>query len=285
MARRAIEKDTMRDLALASRNLCAFPGCSSPLYANEKLIGQLCHIEAAEKGGERYNPNQTDDERRAFGNLMFFCYPHHQETDDEDKYTVPVLKKMKQEHEALPPSAHNPDKIVAAMMRLEEKWAALGTRVEEMIGKGPAKPVAGYAIHTPDGQGPWVPEQGKFYDYRLDDGTKYRVMMKDDLACIELTLPDGAEAYYELNEAGDLKNQRLPYPLEEYRVEIPPSLIVNKTSRPFGPGLTETTYALKWGRSVRMVQDVAGRLGELDLHARSRILHAQRLFLVLEPAV
>jgi hypothetical protein len=284
MPRLAILKDTLRDVALRSRNLCAFPGCSSPIMdQNGVLVGQLCHIEAAEQGGERYNTNQTDEERRAAANLMFFCYPHHQETNDTKKYTVEVLKNMKADHEALPPSSHSPDKIVEAVLRLEQKWATLGVQLAAIIGRESARPVPGYAIHTPDGKGPWVPEQGKFYDYLLDDGTKFRVMMKDDIAHIEQTLCDGAVAYYEVNEAGDLKQNKLPYPLEEYRVDIPPNMIVGKSSRPYEPGLTETTYTLKWGRSVRMVQDVAGRLIELDLHARSQIRHSDRIFEVIEP--
>lgn len=34
------------------------------------FIGQICHIEAAEEGGERFKPIMTNEERRAFDNLM-----------------------------------------------------------------------------------------------------------------------------------------------------------------------------------------------------------------------
>lgn len=44
---------------------------------NGNFIGQICHIEAAEEGGERFNPNMTNEERRAFDNLMLMCYEHH----------------------------------------------------------------------------------------------------------------------------------------------------------------------------------------------------------------
>jgi hypothetical protein len=59
------------------------------------FIGQLCHIEAAEEGGERFNPSMTNDERRAVANLMLMCYPHHVKTNDVNTYTVDVLRKMK----------------------------------------------------------------------------------------------------------------------------------------------------------------------------------------------
>ena len=49
------------------------------------FIGQVCHIEGAEKGEESFNENQTNEERRAFENLMLMCYEHHQVTNDEEQ--------------------------------------------------------------------------------------------------------------------------------------------------------------------------------------------------------
>jgi hypothetical protein len=37
------------------------------------FIGQLCHIEAAEEGGQRFNERMTNEERRAFENLLLLC--------------------------------------------------------------------------------------------------------------------------------------------------------------------------------------------------------------------
>jgi hypothetical protein len=64
------------------------------------FIGQVCHIEAAEQGGERFNPNTLPEDRRAFANLMLMCYEHHTVTDDVDKYTVSILREIKATHEA-----------------------------------------------------------------------------------------------------------------------------------------------------------------------------------------
>jgi hypothetical protein len=91
---------TFRELFLKSGNLCAFPGCTA-LMMNEGgvFIGQLCHIEAAEPGGERFNPDMTNEQRRSASNLMLMCYPHHRETNDVTKYAVADLKKMKAAHE------------------------------------------------------------------------------------------------------------------------------------------------------------------------------------------
>ncbi|MCD9481808.1 hypothetical protein GLP25_01220 [Photobacterium phosphoreum] len=60
MARKAPKIEVIKRLCILSKNQCAFPGCD---HTNGEYIAQLCHIEAAEKGGERYNENQTDEER------------------------------------------------------------------------------------------------------------------------------------------------------------------------------------------------------------------------------
>ena len=63
------------------------------------FIGQICHIEAAEEGGERFNPAMTNEQRRSAANLMLMCYEHHQVTNDVAKYTVKILKGFKEDHE------------------------------------------------------------------------------------------------------------------------------------------------------------------------------------------
>lgn len=87
--------------------------------ADKTVVGQICHIEAAEAGGERYNASQTDEERASFDNLLLLCKGHHEETDDVVTYTVAILKKIKDEHEARNvsspylPSSDIVEKIVA----------------------------------------------------------------------------------------------------------------------------------------------------------------------------
>jgi hypothetical protein len=63
------------------------------------FIGNVCHIEAAEEGGERFNTHMTNEERRAASNLMLMCYEHHTVTNDIERYTVEVLRGYKQDHE------------------------------------------------------------------------------------------------------------------------------------------------------------------------------------------
>lgn len=68
--------------------------------AEGNFIAQICHIEAAEEGGERFNEDQDNEKRRAFGNLMLLCYPHHVITNNVEHYSVADMQEMKRRHEA-----------------------------------------------------------------------------------------------------------------------------------------------------------------------------------------
>lgn len=90
-----------RRLFALSSNRCAFPGCPHHVINTEgQLLAEICHIEAANVEGERFNPKQTNEERRAFENLILMCGTHHTETNDVNHYTVELMKEMKRAHEA-----------------------------------------------------------------------------------------------------------------------------------------------------------------------------------------
>lgn len=98
--RLAPTRATLRELYLKSGNRCAFPGCKRSLFNIKGVfIGQICHIEAAEPGGERFNKNQTNEQRRHASNLVLMCYDHHVETDNVDKFKVDAMVRIKTEHE------------------------------------------------------------------------------------------------------------------------------------------------------------------------------------------
>lgn len=98
---RGYSKNTFKRLFGHSGNQCAFPGCDKTMTNDYNAKdSNICHIEAANKGGERYNPNMTDVQRADYPNLILLCVQHHDETNDTDKYSVDVLKEMKAQHEA-----------------------------------------------------------------------------------------------------------------------------------------------------------------------------------------
>lgn len=91
---------TLKRLFALSGNCCAFPECAQNIVnRSAEIVGHICHIEAAKKGGERFNPVQTDAQRSSFENLILLCANHHIITNNVKKYTVAVLKEMKLNHE------------------------------------------------------------------------------------------------------------------------------------------------------------------------------------------
>lgn len=93
---------TLRELYLLSGNCCAFPGCNNPIVNQEGLyVGEVCHIEAAMPGGERFNPNMTNEERRDIKNLVLLCHEHHITTDNVELFPVSRMREIKRNHENL----------------------------------------------------------------------------------------------------------------------------------------------------------------------------------------
>ena len=99
MARKPPTPATIKKLFALSGNTCAFQACNNKLVENDTVIGEVCHIEAANKGA-RYNPDTGDEDLRNFDNLILMCKKCHKIIDDnETKYTTALLKDWKKEHE------------------------------------------------------------------------------------------------------------------------------------------------------------------------------------------
>jgi hypothetical protein len=117
--------DTLRELFLKSGNLCAFPGCGALMMdAEGEFIGQVCHIEAAEEDGERFNRRMTNERRRHISNLILMCYPHHQKTNDVSAYSVTRLQQMKADHER---RFSHPDRAILETLK---DWTEADTPTE-----------------------------------------------------------------------------------------------------------------------------------------------------------
>lgn len=101
MARLPNRLPTIRSLFSSSGNQCAFPGCEHELINHKhQFVAQVCHINAASSGGERYDPELSDEALRGFDNLMIMCYTHHIETNDVAEYPPDRLRKIKAQHES-----------------------------------------------------------------------------------------------------------------------------------------------------------------------------------------
>jgi|GEM_PF-303785 len=100
MARLKPKETTIKKLFALSGNQCAYPECEQKVVDEYgTVVGQICHIEAAEQGGERYNSQSNDEERRSFDNLILLCANHHIKTNNITEYSVEKLKNMKSNHE------------------------------------------------------------------------------------------------------------------------------------------------------------------------------------------
>ena len=121
---RGYTKKTLKRLFGLSGNQCSFPECSKRLVnPHNAKDSNICHIEAANPGGERYNPSMTDAQRADYANLILLCVQHHDETNDTEKYTVEHLKKMKTNHE----SEYLNERIKKNPSMLKNTVAALAT--------------------------------------------------------------------------------------------------------------------------------------------------------------
>jgi len=104
-------KETLKRLFAVSGNLCAFPHCLRIMMDEDgDFVGQVCHIEAAEPGGERFNVASSNEARRSFDNLILMCGQHHVKTDNAAKYPVEALRQMKRDHEA---KFTNPEDVIS----------------------------------------------------------------------------------------------------------------------------------------------------------------------------
>lgn len=113
---------TIKRLFALSNNRCAFPRCISTIIApSGSVIGKICHINARSKGGPRYEPKQTDEERNSFGNLVLMCGTHHDTIDKEPKiYTADIISEMKLNHEKKGRIEIQPDDSIFASVLLND---------------------------------------------------------------------------------------------------------------------------------------------------------------------
>ncbi|MFZ2523845.1 MAG: HNH endonuclease signature motif containing protein [Candidatus Ferrigenium altingense] len=111
---------TLRHLYALSGNICAYPGCSLPMFeASGTLTGEVAHIKARNSLGPRYDENQSDADRHSIENLVLLCRRHHKVVDTEYKmYTVDVLSEIKAIHETVAGRPEIPTDSVFAKLLL-----------------------------------------------------------------------------------------------------------------------------------------------------------------------
>ncbi len=72
---------TIKALFAVSGNRCAFRDCPIPMVNfsgvgnTHTVLGRICHIKGNRPGSERFDKDQSDEDRHAFPNLILLC-PH-----------------------------------------------------------------------------------------------------------------------------------------------------------------------------------------------------------------
>ena len=105
MAELSAPKDsTIRRLFALSMNKCAFLDCSTPILdpKTNTILAEVCHINAQNGKGPRYNLDQTHEERHGFENLILMCRVHHKIIDAPEnlaEFSAERLHAIKTEHE------------------------------------------------------------------------------------------------------------------------------------------------------------------------------------------
>ncbi len=88
---------------------CSFTGCNERLTVEQAAhsaphtLGQMAHIKGEKKGSNRYDEDQTDEQRDSYQNLILLCPNHHtliDKPENEEMYTVEALLEIKTTHEA-----------------------------------------------------------------------------------------------------------------------------------------------------------------------------------------
>ena len=99
---------------------------------------------------------------------------------------------------------------------------------------------------------------------------------------VEQTLPDGAVAYYEVNEQGSVRNSIMPYPINEYHVDIPDSLVLSKETVSSQLGTHAIRTILKWSAGTVTEHFQGNIFVGADVLARCTVDHETRTFRVVE---
>lgn len=90
-------------------------------------MGDICHIKGRSEGGPRYDPDQAEEERNGYENLLLMCVAHNRIVDGKktrDQYPVERLQEFKRSHE----SKHRGSVVdEAASDELVEQFAVAGS--------------------------------------------------------------------------------------------------------------------------------------------------------------
>ncbi|MBL4561833.1 MAG: hypothetical protein JKX79_12710 [Labilibaculum sp.] len=237
--------------------ICSNPECNMQTIGPNSdgkscvSIGVAAHILAASKGGPRYDSNITSEQRQDINNGIWLCQSCSRIIDrDIEKYSTEVLEEWKQQAE------------LAAADRLN-------------------KQLSNKPIFCEDDDVQKIKPDG--YYEKILDNYKIRYYLEGNLLHVEQELKDGIIAYYIIDENGNMVDQKLPFPLEEYEVVIDPNLIVKSTVEHLQNGLKKEIIYMKWGKVALIIRHKDNRLAHLHIEKGFTINNIEKKFIIAEP--
>lgn len=214
-------------------------------------VGVAAHVTAASQGGPRFNPDLTSNERGEIGNGIWLCQSCARLIDsDPGSYPVDRLLHWK--------AAAEQEAAVRLNRQMRSSPGVQHSEVQEL---------------QPNG----------YYEHMLD-GCKVRFFLDagNNLHC-EQEFENGAIAYCVVDEGGNIVDLKLPYPLEEYSLEVDPSLLLRKSIEHLGNGQTREVFELKWGKRAVLIRDPRGRICDIRIERGVRMDHIRRVFIIEAP--
>lgn len=130
------------------------------------------------------------------------------------------------------------------------------------------------------------PEEGKVYPVEGNGKKKVSYMYKDGLIYVEWTTEDGLTGYNVIDrKGGKIYDSKLPFPLEEYVVEIPPQLEVRRQTQIIGNGYKKITITLKWDHRWDIIRDSQGKLQQLSIRGPAHIDNRNKIISARVPTL
>jgi hypothetical protein len=96
MSSRYIKENIIKRLFADTNGIC--PECREPLLRQNSIVGEICHIEAVNNGGARYNRFLNEEKVNDYDNLIVLCPSCHTAIDkkeNQDYFTKSYLIELK----------------------------------------------------------------------------------------------------------------------------------------------------------------------------------------------
>ncbi len=170
----AITQKSIKILWSAAGGICAYPDCHERLTFSEAgdlapyTLGEMAHISGDQPGSNRHDPNQTQEQRDDYQNLILLCPTHHRLIDraeNEERFPADLLCKFKTDHEEYVRSKLNPEpdldkgaiaqQIAPLLAENHQVWLAYGP-LSDFARKNPNNDAA-YSVWLGERLGTIVP--------------------------------------------------------------------------------------------------------------------------------